>query len=70
MGFFEGRQLVIASIWAAGIPSNLSPTIDFVLADEDTLWGSDDDTDIECIYKELLLQNQISFLTGEQIRNG
>jgi hypothetical protein len=58
------------SIWAAGIPSNLSPTIDFVLADEDTLWGSDDDTDIEYIYQELLLQNQTSMLTGEQIRNG
>ncbi|MCM0042348.1 MAG: ADP-ribosylglycohydrolase family protein [Algoriphagus sp.] len=58
------------SIWAAGIPSSLSPTIDFVLADEDTLWGSDDDTDIEYIYQELLLQNQTSMLTGEQIRNG
>lgn len=58
------------SIWAAGIPSNLSPTISFVFADEDTLWGSDDDTDIEYIYQELLLQNQTSFLTGEQIRNG
>jgi hypothetical protein len=58
------------SIWAAGIPSNLSPTIDFVFADEDTLWGSDDDTDIEYIYQELLLQNQTSFLTGEQIRDG
>ncbi len=59
-----------ASIWAAGIPSNLSPTIDFVFADEDTLWGSDDDTDIEYIYQELLIQNQTSMLTGEQIRNG
>ncbi len=58
------------SIWAAGIPSNLSPTIDFVFADEDTLWGSDDDTDIEYIYQELLLKNQSSFLTGEQIREG
>jgi len=58
------------SIWAAGIPSNLSPTIDFVFADEDTLWGSDDDTDIEYIYQELLLKNQTSFLTGEQIREG
>lgn len=58
------------SIWAAGIPSNLSPTIDFVFAGEDTLWGSDDDTDIEYIYQELLLQNQTSFLSGEQIRNG
>ena len=59
-----------ASIWAAGIPSNLSPTIDFVFADEDSLWGSDDDTDIEYIYQELLLQNQTSMLSGEQIRNG
>lgn len=59
-----------ASIWAAGIPSNLSPTIDFMFADEDSLWGSDDDTDIEYIYQELLLQNQTSFLTGEQIQNG
>ncbi|MCE2707362.1 MAG: hypothetical protein LW685_02080 [Algoriphagus sp.] len=36
------------SIWAAGIPSKLSPTIDFVFADQDTLWGADDDTDIGC----------------------
>ncbi len=58
------------SIWAAGIPSNLSPTIDFVFADEDTIWCSDEDTDIEYIYQELLLKNQTSFLTGEQIREG
>ncbi|AMQ57934.1 ADP-ribosylglycohydrolase family protein [Algoriphagus sanaruensis] len=58
------------SIWAQGVPSQLSPTIDFVFADEDTLWGADDDTDIEYIYQELLLDNQTSLLTGEQIREG
>lgn len=58
------------SIWAAGIPSKLSPTIDFIFADEDSVWGADDDTDIEYIYQELLLRNQSSFLTGEQIREG
>ena len=58
------------NIWSGKEPSNISPTIDFVFANEDTLWGSDDDTDIEYIYQELLLQNQTSFLTGEQIRNG
>ncbi|MFN5333247.1 MAG: ADP-ribosylglycohydrolase family protein [Bacteroidota bacterium] len=58
------------SIWAAGIPSKLSPTIDFVFADQDTLWGADDDTDIEYIYQELLLQHQTSLLTGQQIRDG
>jgi hypothetical protein len=58
------------NIWVGNAPSTISPTIDFVFADEDTLWGADDDTDIEYIYQELLLQNQTSFLTGEQIRNG
>jgi hypothetical protein len=58
------------SIWGQGIPSNLSPTIDFVFANTDSVWGADDDTDIEYIYQELLLENQTSILTGEQIRQG
>lgn len=58
------------SIWGNGIPSDLSPTIDFVLVGPDSLWGADDDTDIEYIYQELLLQHQTSLLTGEQIRQG
>lgn len=58
------------SIWGQGLPSNLSPTIDFVFAKPDSAWGSDDDTDIEYIYQELLLQNKTSLLTGEQIRDG
>lgn len=58
------------SIWGEGIPSQISPTIDFVFVGPDSVWGGDDDTDIEYIYQELLLQNQTSILTGEQIRRG
>lgn len=58
------------SIWGQGIPSNLSATINFVFAEPDSIWGADDDTDIEYIYQELLLKNQTTKLTGEQIRDG
>ena len=58
------------SIWGAGLPSNLSPTIDFVLEKEGGLWGADDDTDIEYIYQDLLYTNKTSMLTGLQIREG
>ena len=58
------------SIWGQGVPSNLSATIDFVFAAPDTVWGSDDDTDIEYIYQELLYSNKQYILTGEQIRSG
>jgi len=58
------------SIWGQGVPSNLSPTIDFVFVDEDSIWGSDDDTDIEYIYQHLLFTNKTSMLTPEQIRDG
>ncbi|SNR69907.1 ADP-ribosylglycohydrolase family protein [Lutibacter flavus] len=58
------------SIWGQGIPSNLSKNIDFVFADVDSVWGSDDDTDLEFMYQYLLYTNKTSVLTGEQIRNG
>ena len=58
------------SIWAEGVPSLLSSNIDFVFADEDSIWGSDDDTDIEYMYQHLLYTNKTSVLTGEQIRDG
>jgi len=58
------------SIWAEGIPSEISPTIDFVFAAEDSLWGADDDTDIEYIYQHLLYTNQTHKLSGQQIREG
>lgn len=58
------------SIWAEGIPSDLSPTIDFVFEDEGEIWGADDDTDIEYMYQHLLYMNKTSILTGEQIQKG
>jgi hypothetical protein len=58
------------SIWGQGVPSSLSPNIDFVFVNPDGIWGADDDTDIEYIYQELLLLNKQSILTGEQIRTG
>ena len=58
------------SIWGEGVPSDLSPTIDFVFRGPDTLWGADDDTDIEYMYQHLLATRQTLFLTPEQIREG
>ena len=58
------------SIWGEGIPSNISPTIDFVFVDENGIWGADDDTDIEYMYQHLLYENRTSILTPEQIADG
>ncbi|MDC1227332.1 ADP-ribosylglycohydrolase family protein [Algibacter sp.] len=58
------------SIWGEGIPSDLSPTIDFVFKDTNEIWGSDDDTDIEYMYQHLLYTYGNSILTPRQIRDG
>jgi hypothetical protein len=58
------------SIWGEGIPSSLSPTIDFVLMGQDSIWGADDDTDIEYMYQHLLYTNKATVLSPEQIRDG
>ncbi len=58
------------NIWSAGKISDISPVIDFVLVPEDSVWGADDDTDIEYIYQELLLRHDTALLTPEQIREG
>jgi len=58
------------SIWGEGIPSNLSPNIDYVFRDTNEIWGSDDDTDIEYIYQHLLFTYGNSILTPIQIRDG
>ncbi|TLP79310.1 ADP-ribosylglycohydrolase family protein [Maribacter sp. ACAM166] len=50
--------------------NNYSKTIDFLYAEEDSIWGADDDTDIEYMYQELLYENKTSILTGEMIRSG
>ncbi len=55
------------AIWGDG-PSDLSPTIDFVLRGPDEEWGADDDTDIEYIYQIALHAHQTSLLSPEQIR--
>ena len=59
-----------ASIWGQGVPSDLSSTIDWVYEKPGGIWGADDDTDIEYMYQYLLLQNNTSVLTPEQIRVG
>ncbi|SHH78260.1 ADP-ribosylglycohydrolase family protein [Ferrimonas marina] len=58
------------SIWGAGVPSDLSATIDWVFEPEGGLWGADDDTDIEYLYQQLMLQHQTPLLSAEQIRDG
>ncbi|MGB3144704.1 MAG: ADP-ribosylglycohydrolase family protein [Maribacter sp.] len=55
------------NLWGS---NNYSETIDFLAADVDSIWGADDDTDIEYIYQELLYKNKTSMLTGEMIREG
>lgn len=58
------------SIWGQGIPSQLSETIDWVVAGENEVWGSDDDSDIEYIYLQLMHKTKQPLLSAEQIRNG
>lgn len=58
------------SIWGEGLPSNLSATIDFITIQEDSIWGADDDTDIEYMYQHLLYINKVSILSPEEIREG
>jgi len=55
------------NLWGS---NNYSETIDFLFADQDSIWGADDDTDIEYIYQSLLYDNKTSVLSGEQIRDG
>jgi len=59
-----------ANIWAEGVPSDLSPTIDFVFRDSNEIWGADDDTDIEYIYQHLLYTNKTSILSPQEIADG
>jgi len=58
------------SIWGQGVPSDLSPTINWVLRKPEQVWGSDDDSDIEYIYLQLMAQSPNPLLTGAQIRAG
>jgi len=58
------------SIWGEGIPSNLSDNIDFVIRNQNEVWGADDDTDIEYMYQHLMDEHKTSKLTPEQIQKG
>jgi len=58
------------SIWAEGVPSDLSPTIDFVFRDTNEVWGADDDTDIEYMYQHLMAVHEVSQLSPKQIAAG
>jgi len=60
----------LPSIWGEGVPSDLSPTIDFVFKGEDEIWGADDDTDIEYMYQHLLYNNKTSILTPRKLKEG
>jgi hypothetical protein len=60
----------LPSIWGEGVPSDLSPTIDFVFKGPDEVWGADDDTDIEYMYQHLLHLHKTTRLSPEQIRDG
>ena len=59
------------NIWSKdGSPSDLSPTIDFVLRRPGEVWGADDDTDIEYMYQHLLANSDTLPLRATQIRDG
>lgn len=60
----------LPSIWGQGVPSNLSATIDWVLRGPGQSWGSDDDSDIEYIYLQLMKTSQSPLLTAAEIRAG
>lgn len=72
----NGLRLYTRADWGkADIPSIWGGTkdqkvIDFVLLGQDSIWGSDDDTDIEYIYQELMTKSEDVVLSSEQIKNG
>lgn len=57
------------AIWEDTVPE-YGRKIDFVLLGEDSIWGADDDTDIEYMYQYLTFQHQTNQLSPEQIRDG
>jgi len=58
------------NIWSGDTISKISPIIDFVLLPRDTVWGADDDTDIEYMYQHLLWESDTIPLSATQIREG
>ena len=58
----------LKAVWGEYVPH--SNVIDFYIEPENSVWGSDDDTDIEYIYLHLLSQHQTSMLSAKQIQQG
>ncbi len=55
------------NIWDS---NKYSENITFLFADKDSIWGADDDTDIEYMYQEIILENNTPQLNGKQIQKG
>ena len=55
------------NIWES---NKYSETITFLFADKDSIWGADDDTDIEYMYQEIIIENNTAQLNGKQIQRG
>ncbi len=55
------------NIWES---NKYSEIITFLFADKDSIWGADDDTDIEYMYQEIILKNNSSQLNAKQIQEG
>jgi len=56
------------AFWGEYVPH--SETIDFYFESSSSVWGADDDTDIEFMYLYLLHSLKTSYLNAEQIRDG
>jgi len=55
------------NIWSSETSNN---EINFVFRENGEIWGSDDDTDIEYMYQELLFQSNQTILSPQDIRDG
>ena len=56
------------AVWGEYVPH--SAVIDFYFEPSNSLWGADDDTDIEYMYLYLLHSLKTTHLSAEQIRDG
>lgn len=60
----------LPNIWGKVNNGEVTSTIGFILKSPSEIWGADDDTDIEYIYQNLLLEHSTALLSPEQIKNG
>ena len=54
------KGVIKSNIWDNGKISNISTLLILCLVAEDSVWGSDDDTDIEHIYQHILHEEKKS----------